>query len=260
MRPPPRRCGGSCGAAPRRCRSPASRSWRWRSESSTLNSVEIAITSAPSVTDIGLSGTLTANRISADQPVASTIGTSGTSARRRSPRKARSSTSATADQARPAASPGAATGRRPRARLRRQHRQADEARVHTGGRMQARAHLFDQPLLAVEPHQADAERERRHAPVGRDHVLGEVRRDRAEQAVDLRLRELRHCAVRASPAPRTGRAARTPGTGARARSPSRSCSRNARAPASGSRSSIRSSTASRGPCLRSSARFRRRRR
>ena len=57
------------------------RSWRKRSDSSTLNSVEIAITSAPSVADIGLSGIRVANRISDDQPVASAIGTSGTSAR-----------------------------------------------------------------------------------------------------------------------------------------------------------------------------------
>ena len=60
---------------------PAARSWRKRSDSSTLNSVEIAITSAPSVADIGFSGIPVANRISADQPVASAIGISGTSAR-----------------------------------------------------------------------------------------------------------------------------------------------------------------------------------
>ena len=35
---------------------PAARSWRKRSDSSTLNSVEIAITSVPRVADIGLSG------------------------------------------------------------------------------------------------------------------------------------------------------------------------------------------------------------
>ncbi len=57
------------------------RSWRKRSDSSTLNSVEIAITSAPSVADIGFSGIPIMNRISADQPVASAIGISGTSAR-----------------------------------------------------------------------------------------------------------------------------------------------------------------------------------
>ena len=49
---PQRRSGGRCAAAPRRV-VPARRSWRWRSESSTLNSVETAITSGPSVTDIG---------------------------------------------------------------------------------------------------------------------------------------------------------------------------------------------------------------
>ena len=49
--------------------------------SSTANSVEIAITSVPSVADIGFSGTRSANRTSADQPVASAIGTSGTHAR-----------------------------------------------------------------------------------------------------------------------------------------------------------------------------------
>ena len=43
--------------------------------------MEIAITSAPRVADIGLSGIRVANRISDDQPVASAIGTSGTSAR-----------------------------------------------------------------------------------------------------------------------------------------------------------------------------------
>src|ERR671911_142137 len=47
----------------------------------TLNSVAIAITSAPSVADIGLSGIPIAASTSADHPVASTIGISGTSAR-----------------------------------------------------------------------------------------------------------------------------------------------------------------------------------
>ena len=49
--------------------------------SSTANSVESAITSIPSVADIGFSGTRSANRTSADQPVASAIGTSETHAR-----------------------------------------------------------------------------------------------------------------------------------------------------------------------------------
>ena len=47
----------------------------------TLNSVPIAITRAPRAADIGLSGMPVAARISDDQPVARTIGTSGTSAR-----------------------------------------------------------------------------------------------------------------------------------------------------------------------------------
>ena len=49
--------------------------------SSTENSVEIAITSALSAADIGFSGTPSSHSTSADQPVASAIGTSGTHAR-----------------------------------------------------------------------------------------------------------------------------------------------------------------------------------
>ena len=52
-----------------------------RADSSTENSVEIAITSALSAADIGFSGTPTSHSTSADQPVASAIGTSGTHAR-----------------------------------------------------------------------------------------------------------------------------------------------------------------------------------
>jgi hypothetical protein len=48
----------------------------------TLNSVEIAITSAPSVAESGLRGMSIASSTIADQPVASTIGISGTRARR----------------------------------------------------------------------------------------------------------------------------------------------------------------------------------
>ena len=48
----------------------------------TLNSVAIAIVSAPSAADIGLSGMPVSQRTSDDQPVASTVGTSGTRARR----------------------------------------------------------------------------------------------------------------------------------------------------------------------------------
>jgi hypothetical protein len=53
--------------------------------------------------------------------------------------------------------------------------------------MQPRAHLFDQPLLLGEAHQANAEGKCGHAAVGGDDVLGEVRRDHAQQAVDLGL-------------------------------------------------------------------------
>ena len=48
----------------------------------TPNSVAIAIVSAPSAADIGLSGMPVSQRISEAQPVASTVGTSGTRARR----------------------------------------------------------------------------------------------------------------------------------------------------------------------------------
>ena len=90
------------------------------------------MTSAPSVTDIGLSGMRRQNRMSADQPVASTIGTSGTSARR-SRRKASSRTSATA--ARPATSAEHAPPRRRDAvvGLGREHRQAGELRLTPAG-------------------------------------------------------------------------------------------------------------------------------
>ena len=47
----------------------------------TLNSVAIAIVSAPSAADIGLSGMPLAQRTSADQPPASSTGASGTRAR-----------------------------------------------------------------------------------------------------------------------------------------------------------------------------------
>ena len=54
--------------------------------------------------------------------------------------------------------------------------------LHPRRRVQPRAHLFDHFLLRVQPHQADPERQRRRTAVGGDDVLGEVRRDRAEQA------------------------------------------------------------------------------
>ena len=57
----------------------------------------MAITSVPSVADIGFSGMPIRYRISADQPVASAIGIIGTSARR-SRRRTSSSTSPTASR------------------------------------------------------------------------------------------------------------------------------------------------------------------
>ena len=47
----------------------------------TPNSVAIAIVSAPSAADIGFSGMPVSQSSSEAQPVASTVGTSGTSAR-----------------------------------------------------------------------------------------------------------------------------------------------------------------------------------
>src|SRR3954451_416261 len=63
-----------------------------------LNSVEIAITSAPRVADIGLSGIGSRNRMSDDQPVVSAIGMSGTIASD-SLRRSSSSTRKTAPSA-----------------------------------------------------------------------------------------------------------------------------------------------------------------
>ena len=62
-------------------RQPAPRSSWKRAERMTLNSVAIAIVSAPSAADIGLSGIWLSQSTSADQPLASSTGTSGTSAR-----------------------------------------------------------------------------------------------------------------------------------------------------------------------------------
>ena len=184
--------GGDRGAgapvgAPQRlrpCRGPARRSWRWRSESSTLNSVEIAITSAPSVTDIGFSGTRTANRISADQPVASTIGTSGTSARRTIAAEGER-----AARARPPTRPASSVSRRrqrrgdlrrptgPRAPAARRGCALHARRAGAGSSASLRsAAAAAARLIRRMPNASVAD-----AAVGRDHVLGEVRRDRREQ-------------------------------------------------------------------------------
>ena len=146
--------------------------------------MEIAITSAPSVADIGLSGIRVANRISDDQPVASAIGTSGTSARS-TVRRTANSTSPTAnspassisirrpDEDSDASACAASTGR-----------PASEA-LTPGRRVQMRSHVVDHLLLPRQRHQANPERERRLAVIGRDHRLGEVRRHRLQQARDL---------------------------------------------------------------------------
>ncbi len=90
------------------------------------------MTSAPSVADIGFSGIPIANRISADQPVASAIGIRGTSARC-GWRKTTSSTSADGDQpSQQHQHPMRGRGQR-RVGLRRQHRDAGQLRRHAGG-------------------------------------------------------------------------------------------------------------------------------
>ena len=77
---------------------PRLRSRRWRSDRSTANSVAIAITSAPSAADIGLSSTPRIQRPRLAQPVASAVAKSGT-ATRTNERSTKMSTSATAASA-----------------------------------------------------------------------------------------------------------------------------------------------------------------
>ena len=184
-RPRRRPCAGRRAAAPPPCRGRPARSWRWRSDSSTLNSVEIAITSAPSVTDIGFSGTRSANSTSADQPRGE---------HDRHERHQRAAAVAPEGDQQDQGDGRERSEQRddppPRrgdlsAGLGGEHRQPDEPGADPRGGMQARAHPFDHPLLLLEGHQADAERERGRAAVGGDHVLGEVGRDRVEQAADL---------------------------------------------------------------------------
>ena len=125
------------------------------------------MTSAPSVTDIGFSGMRSAKSTSADQPVASAIGISGTSARcqraegdeqherdRGQAGEQRDAAAATATTRRALAS-AASTGRPGQVG-------AHARPAGAGGRASSSMHL----LLAVERHQADAEGERRGAPVG----------------------------------------------------------------------------------------------
>ena len=95
------------------------------------------MTSAPSVTDIGFSGTRSANSTSADQPVASTIGTSGTSARA-TPRSAISRTSADGQQPGEQREQPAPVGGDLGVGLGGQDRQAGELRPDARGRPLAR--------------------------------------------------------------------------------------------------------------------------
>ena len=146
--------------------------------------MEIAITSAPSVTDIGFSGTRT--REQDQRRPACWRARSAPAARARAddrPRKAISSTSATA-----ASATSSVTRRRQgeatcASRLGRQHRQADELRAHAlradAGSTRIASITCCCSARAIEriPNASVAD-----VPVGRDHVLGEVRRDRREQA------------------------------------------------------------------------------
>ena len=163
------------GSIARASPAPASRSWRWREESSTLNSVEIAITRAPSVTDIRLRSTSSGpgsrpstNRTRADQPLASAIGISGTAAsrsasRRSAPaRRAASRRAPSSTRNTPSSATASVSSRRwgddsePFASAASTGRPITEACTPGGGSEPALDvvhHLF----LAVERHQANAE-------------------------------------------------------------------------------------------------------
>ena len=166
---------------------PAARSSRKRAASSTANSVEMAITSAPSVADIGFSGIRSANRTSADQPVASAIGTSGTSARS-ARRYTHSSTRPDGHQPRDERAQPPPRRGQGGVGLRREHRQPGHARGHARRRVEPRAHALDHGLVLVERGQSQAEGQVRGAAVARHDGLGEVGRHRAEQRVDARAR------------------------------------------------------------------------
>ena len=142
------------------------------------------MTSAPSVTDIGLSGMRSANSTSADQPVASAIGTSGTSARCQ---RAEDREQDGATASRPATSVEHPPPRRRDAvvGLGGEDRQAGQLGAHAGGRVEPVAHALDDAPAGVERHEADAEGQRRRPPVAADHALREVRRHRVQQRLDL---------------------------------------------------------------------------
>ena len=85
-----------------------------------------------------------------------------------------------------------------RPRAGRQHRQAYQAGGDPRGRVQARAHRFDHPLLLGQAHQAHPEGERGLAVVAGDHVLGEVRRDHLQQCFHLTRAQLFGAGARAA--------------------------------------------------------------
>ena len=123
------------------------------------------MTSAPRTTDIGFSGIRSAKSTSADQP-----GGQGDRQQRHERALPRAEGGEEHERDR-----GQAGEQRPqppprrgdrRVGLGRQHRQAGQLGVDPGGRVQAVAHAVDDLLLAVERHEADAEGQRRRAPVG----------------------------------------------------------------------------------------------
>ena len=149
----------------------------------TLNSVATAITSAPSVADIGFRGMSIASSTSADQPVASAIGSSGTSAR---PRRAVDGEEDEADGEQAGDGQPVPRARQLGAGVGGQHRQSDDLGVDAVGRVELGSDLGDQLLLLVERHDRDQEREARDvARVGaREDRLGEVLGHRLEDGVD----------------------------------------------------------------------------
>ena len=125
------------------------------------------MTSAPSITDIGFSGIRRAKSTSADQPVASAIGSSGTNARceraeggeqhERDGEQARQQRHAARRHGEDTAAlaSAASTGR-----------PASSASMPAGGCSAVAHRPSMHVLLAVERHQADAEGQRGRAPVG----------------------------------------------------------------------------------------------
>ena len=159
--------------------------------SSTANSVEIAITSAPSVADIGLSGIRSANSTSADHPVASAIGDQRHPGPLPAPvdREQREADGEQAgEQRRPAAATATTASRSPprRAPAARRAARSRPAAGPAGGACPARSPAGASSGISRTPNARFAV-----FAVAGDHGLGEVRRHRVEQAVDLRPRRRR---------------------------------------------------------------------